>query len=304
MARRDRHRFNNRNSRRRGGRGNDRSLAKTVAMAVTVAGLPTAAIAAAGYFALEEFGKERLDKITYCYDRADQFQTAVFVDFSHTQSGSDSQGRDLENLIAREYRGLPPNGLLSGFTTARDITASIAEPSFVICHPAENEGEQQRLGAPEKSPTVLAREAKDAQAAFEGRLGQLMRDSKDPQKWASTSPILEQIQGITGYDFQAPLRKLVIYSDGINNSPNGRFCREKNELPSFEAFSQRAAYEFIKPLDLSGVDVEFYLVEFEPLPSPSLPHCTTEELRTFWIDYFKANGAKSIRLIPLGFGVI
>lgn len=291
-----------RGGRRGGNRGNDRGLAKTIALTTAMVAIPTLATVGGGYYAITELGKERLDKLTYCYDRADQLQTALFVDFSHTQSSSDSQGRDLKNLIAREFRGMPANGLLAGFTTASDITASVSEPSFVICHPAENEGEQQRLGAPPKSPTVLAKEARDAAAAFDDQLNTLIRDSKDPNKSAKTSPILEQIQGVTGYDFRAPLRKLVIFSDGINNSPNGRFCAEKDELPSFEVFAQRPAYQFIKPMDLTGVDVEFYMVEFDTLPSDTLPYCTTQELRDFWVDYFEANGANSVRLIPLGFG--
>jgi len=33
-----------------------------------------------------------------------------------------------------------------------------------------------------------------------------------------------------------------------------------------------------------------------------MEHCTHQELRTFWVDYFEGNGAGSVNLTPLGYG--
>ncbi len=38
------------------------------------------------------------------------------------------------------------------------------------------------------------------------------------------------------------------------------------------------------------------------LPSPSLPFCTSDEVRAFWPDYFRSNGAASVQLSRLRYG--
>lgn len=286
---------------RRPGRRQQRSVISTLLISSAIVLIPVAGLGSGGYMAWDYLNTEQIDT-AFCYDRDDQYQTAIFVDFSHTQSTTASQERDLVNALSRTFRQLPPNGQVSVFTTSQDNAATVADPAFTVCKPAKNEREQRKIGAPDKSSTVLRQESKEANEAFERELESLVRDSKDPDKAARSSPILEQIRGISEYDFDAPLRKLVVFSDGINNSSSGKFCKVQGELPSFAKFAQRPSYQFVKPNDLSGVDVEFLLVEFGTLPTKTMPFCTTAELRQWWVDYAQGNGAKNVRLTPLGLG--
>ncbi|MGJ8534867.1 MAG: hypothetical protein ACSHYC_21960 [Alphaproteobacteria bacterium] len=263
--------------------------------------IPIAGLGSGGYMAWNYLNTEQIDT-AFCYERDDQYQSAIFVDFSHTQSTTASQESDLVNALSRTFRQLPPNGQVSIFTTSRENAATVVDPAFTLCKPAKNAPEQKKIGAPDKSPAVLKRESMEADEAFARELESLAQDSKNPEKAARSSPILEQIRGISEYDFNAPLRKLVVFSDGINNSSSGKFCQIQGELPMFSKFEKSSSYQFVKPNDLSGVDVEFLLVEFGPLPTKTLPFCTTAELRQWWVDYAKGNGAKSVRLTPLGLG--
>lgn len=285
----------------RPGRRHERSLVSKLLLGSAIALIPVAGTGVGGYMTWQHLNTEQIDA-AFCYFREDQQQTAIFVDFSHTQATTASQERDLLNTLLRAYRQTPANGRVSVFTTSSDNTATISEPVFTLCKPPKNEREQKKIMAPDKTSTVLKNQSEEASQKFSEEIEALVRDAKDPDKAAHSSPILEQIRGISEYDFDTPLRKLIVFSDGINNSQAGEFCQKKNELPSFATFAQRPSYQFVKPNDLGGVDVEFLLVEFGPLPSQNLRYCTTAELRQWWVDYAEGNGAKSVRLTPLGVG--
>lgn len=293
---RNRHRRRNSHSLRNGQRG----FAKTTFQICVIVLIPLVTVIGGGYLAYEYIKTEKID-VAFCYERNDRYEAAVFVDFSVTHLISPSQQRDLKNKLAQTFRKLPPNGRLSVFTTARDSTASINEPVFVLCNPPKNEREQERIDGPLKSTNVLKNENKDAGEKFADYIEKLANESKVQSKLAITSPLLEQVQGISRYDFGARLKKLIFISDGINNSPNGYFCTKKGELPSFRLFAQKPHYQFVKPDDLNGVSVDILLFE-STLPTSELPYCTNLELRNFWISLFEENGANPVRLTPLGYG--
>lgn len=293
-----------RNHVRRPGRGrrrHGRSLISKLLIGSAIVLIPVVSLGTGGYLAWEYVNTEHID-VAYCYERDDQYQVAVFVDYSLTHQISQSQQRDLINTLLQTYRRMPPNGKISIFTTATDTTASINDPVFELCRPSKNAREQKRIDAPKKSITVLKREHDEANEAFEAYVSELIAQSVDSSKIASSSPILEQIQGISRYDFGVPLSKLIVASDGINNSSNGQFCTVQGELPSFEKWAQRPRYPRIQPDDFGGADVNFQMFENGADAPVSGGFCTWNELHEFWIAYFEANGAGNVRLTPLGPG--
>lgn len=296
-------RSNSRNTsyRRMNRRHGKRGLLVTSALMTALLGIPLAALGVGGRLAYIHLNTEKID-VAYCYDREDQYQAAAFIDFSFTAQISPSQQRDLKTVLAQAFDGLPPNGKLSVFTTANGSTTSVAEPVFTLCNPAETTKEQERIGAPKSSPTVLARLNDEAAEAFDAFLTDLMAQTVDDRQQARTSPILEQMQAISRFDFGGSLDKLYAFTDGLNNGPSGRFCVEQGHMPRFAKFAEKPEYRFVAPEHFGGADIEVLLVEGGPLPQPNLPYCTTLELRTFWVDYFEASTDGRVVLTPLGYG--
>lgn len=287
-------------SRRARGRRNG-GLLKKLLLGSAIVLIPLSAIGGGGYLVHLESSKEPITA-NYCFPRSDQYTAAFFVDFSHTQQTSTSQRRDLVNALHQRFDQLPANGQLAVFTTARG-GATVNEPEFVLCKPAQTNAEMQRIGAPSASEQRLARQYEEANAEFEHRVDDLLERSARTDQRAGHSPILEQVRGISRYDFGAPLSHLTIYTDGINNSPIAQFCAVQGHLPSFGRFAQRPDYQReVAPDSFNGATIDVLLIEAMQLPNPVLQFCTHRELRDFWTAYFEANGAVSVRLTPLGYG--
>lgn len=178
----------------------------------------------------------------------------------------------------------------------------MADPVFSLCRPAANAEGQARIGAPAKSHAQLDRHHRETEAHFSAFVEHLVQQSIAAEQRAASSPILEQLQGISRYYRSGSLNRLIVYTDGLNNSPNGQFCVKRGELPRFAVFAERPGYRFVAPQNFARAEVDVLLVEGEPLPTDALPFCTDDELRTFWVDYFEANGAGAVGLTPLGYG--
>lgn len=291
----------NRTRRGPGRRGRGKGLLRTIMLITAMIAVPATAAIFGGRMAYDHLTEEKIGA-DYCYARADQPEVGVFIDYSMTHQISTSQRRDLVNTLMQTYQALPPNGRLAIFTTANGSTATISTPVKVICQPAETSAELAVLGAPSTTVMKLARQHGVAEADFAAFVDALVAGSTDQSQIATSSPILEQIQAISRYYAGRNLTRLVAYTDGLNNSPNGRFCAEKGELPRFAKFAERLGYRFVAPDSFGGAAVDVLLVEQGTLPSGSLKFCTNLELRTFWTEFFEANGAGTVRLTPLGYG--
>lgn len=263
--------------------------------------LPVLALGGGGLIAYNYLQTEQIDT-AFCYPRDDQYQVATFVDFSLTHNLSASQRRDLINTLVQSFEAMPANGRLSVFTTANSTVANVNRPVFSLCNPADNARDLDQIGAPSLSAPRIDRLNLEASQHFETMLEDLMASSVDRAQIASTSPILEQIRGISRYDFGAPLNQLISYSDGLQNSRIAQFCSVQGDLPSFAKFMERPDYREIAPDPFDGTAVDLLFVESGILPAPGMEHCSNRELRDFWIAYFEANGASSVRLTPLAYG--
>lgn len=264
--------------------------------------LPFAAVGIAGTLINTVMGEEQIDA-AYCFDREDQLQHSFALDFSFTHGLSDNQARDLRQVIEGAAVDAPPNTKFSFHTTANDTEGSIAAPVSEICKPPATVSEIKRIGATSKPPALLRNQANEARSAFETITSKLLNDAANPDKAAGDSAILEQIQAVSRYSgFQGRNRELTIFTDGLQNSATARFCQVQGDLPPFDVFKSQRRYAYVAPQDLSGVKVNIMLVEHGRLPAPGMEHCTNNEVRQFWQDYAKGNGASEVNLTILRHG--
>ncbi|WP_155802627.1 hypothetical protein [Ponticaulis koreensis] len=235
----------------------------------------------------------------FCYAQSEQAETAIFIDNSVTPGLSSPQFRDFQTAFMNAWEAAPPNTRFSVFSTGRSVAGSIARPAFEFCKPASTPAEQDAFGGPDKPAPMLSRIYDDATAHFEGTVHELISSSHDPDMQAVDSPILEQLQAISRYSgFQGPDRRLLVFTDGIQNTETARFCAVAGDMPSFETFEQQQRYTFVRPDSLDGSAVDILLIEGLITPN-SLPYCSEAELRTWWPDYFRANGARTVQLTRL-----
>ncbi|MEM8625814.1 MAG: hypothetical protein AAGG47_20180 [Pseudomonadota bacterium] len=286
-----------RSSRSRFGQRGRRGKGNTRVFKVLAALLMLVSVLGAGGYGLTEYMKIEQIGSSFCYARPDQAETAVFLDYSVHQNMSDAQRRDMMTALERAYDALPINGRIMVFTTARDTGGSIARPIYEQCRPAGTVAEQVAIGAPSKPRPNIERIAEDARAAFRGQLDRVLADSHDSAKAAQESPLLANLQAISRYPgFQGRDRAFVWLSDGIENSETAQFCQVKGDMPRAATFMQRPAFNAVAPDSLEGIEATLLLVETIPLPSPSLAFCTHDEMRAWWPDYLRLNGAERVRL--------
>jgi len=279
--------------RSRGSRRNTAGQSSAKLAAAVVA--PLMVFGAGGFAIFTLLDGEEIDG-NYCYTREDQHQAVIWIDNS-LEGQSEAQLRDYRTGMLRAWDNAPANTLIRIASTERSTSGSFAQPQFTICKPAKTPAEQEAIGAPELTLPRLARIHADAHAEFESMVDQVVSDATDGGKTALDSPILEQFQAISRYDgFTGPNRSITGITDGFNNSEAARFCTAKGALIPFERFKTRRSYSDVKPRSFEGADVTLLLIEHGQLPSPIAPYCTNAELRDFWPDYFKGNGASSVDL--------
>lgn len=279
------------------GKGRLVKIGALIALPVIVSGV--------GVLVMGEALKEAQIGADYCYaSSAPRPNAAFFVDVSFTADTSAAQDRDLSRALQDAYAALPANGRLSVFTTANAVVGSLPVPVLSVCRPPANEQEQASLGLGSKPAPYLAHQAQEARAKFDQSVSALLASAKDRAQAAKDSPILEQIQGISRYRFDGKLSSLTLYTDGLQNSESFQFCQSQGHMPPFAQFAQKPGYRFLKPESFEGVSVHLLLAEFGPLPAPGLQYCTSDEVRNFWPDYFRANGASSVLLTRLRYGAL
>ncbi len=260
-----------------------------------------AAIATGGITAMALYKPSVTLDRNFCTPNAAVHQAGIFVDNS-IGNLTDAQRRDYQSGLERIWKKAPANTKIMVFTTATGQISSLAEPASILCKPPQTPQEYSQAGLSEKPDAYIKRQIREAEKSWAKQIKTLLSDIQNRDKAAFQSPILEQIRAISQYEgFKATSRSLTLITDGIqNSSATAMFCRDKDAMPRFADFSARHDYALtIKPDSFENTDVSVLLVEQVQFPIPEMPNCTTNELRRFWLDYFKMNGAKSVTLNPL-----
>ncbi|MBT3043391.1 MAG: hypothetical protein KME67_11065 [Candidatus Thiodiazotropha sp. (ex Codakia orbicularis)] len=265
-----------------------------IAILTTLAGL--------GYFAFQAYGKPVADRYG-CFDGVNGKQTHVLIDVSAPRFDGDQQ-RALMRYFKQEYDRLAFGDRMSVYTTEGDQQASVLSPRFHICGPAREPEHLTAIGADGGSSGYIE---KQRQRLYEKRflpeLEAVLTDNPDDERRQTTqSPILEMVADLSRMPNVGPGAKITLVSDLIQNAPDSaQFCQVKNDMPPFALFSQRRVYQGrLKPRSLEGVQVEVLML----LRPAYGPFCRDEdEIRRFWIDYFRANGVKEPRVIRIRHGL-
>ncbi len=290
-----------RKSRRSGRRGNS-TFGKALKWA-GILGAPIVALGGGG-FALLSFSSTETIDANFCFPRDDQPELAVMIDNS-MQGQTEFQYRDYGTGMMRVIDTAQPNTRVMFFTTELGAQGSIAEPVFTICKPAQTAAERAAIGAPEKPKQFLDRQFKEARERYNRAVKDVIAATKDDDRRAKDSPILELIAAASKYPgFQGANRKAVLLTDGYQNSEAAEFCVKKNHMPAVKTHMQRPAYFRTKPKALTGVDFTLLMVEPSVLwPALQLPFCREGEVLRWWPNYLKAVGAASVDLTILRAGV-
>ena len=253
-----------------------------------------------GYAAYQQFGKVVPDRYG-CYTEAPQTHTAVLIDASPPRFNKE-QTRSLRRYFAELYDSLGFNERLSVYTTEGDQIASVLSPRFHVCGGAKTAAELTAIGA--DTGTAGYREKQRARLYEKRFLPELeMVLTANPTKerlLVKESPLLEMVADLSRSSVVKPGSRIVLVSDLLQSSDSAHFCWTKGEMPPFYLFQQRRLYQQrLKPESLEGVAIEVLLLQRPDLG----PYCRDEEeLKTFWLDYFRANGVTSPRLIRLRHG--
>lgn len=264
--------------------------------------IPTVALTTTGFLMSKVMGEEKMST-EYCFERPDQAEHAFYVDASHTIDLSDRQRRDYKRIFEIAYEQASANTRVMVFTSQRDASGSVAKPVAMQCKPAATVSEMDAIGAPKKPAPYTARQAEEARVDFNKMIDRVLSDVQNAEKTALESPILEDLQALSRYNgFQGRYRSLTAVTDGIQNSETARFCFIKGDLPPFSTFKTQRRYGYVTPESFDGIRVDLMLVESTSLPHWDAPYCTHHEIRRFWPDYFKDNGAVKVTLTRLRHG--
>ncbi|MCG7927713.1 MAG: hypothetical protein JAY67_19515 [Candidatus Thiodiazotropha taylori] len=265
----------------------------TVSILTTMAGL--------GYAAFQAYGKPVPDRYG-CFDGVSGKQTHVLLDASEPRFDADQQ-RALLRYFKQEYDRLAFGDRIAVYTTEGDQQASVLSPRFHICGPAREPEQLIAIGADAGSSGYVR---KQRERLYEKRFlpelqAVLSDDLADARRQSTQSPILEMVADLSRKPSVHPGAKVVLVSDLVMNSDSARFCQVQNDMPPFSLFSQRRVYQGrLKPRSLEGVHVDILML----LRPAYGPFCRDEdEIRRFWVEYFRANGVKEPRVIRIRHGL-
>lgn len=234
-----------------------------------------------------------------CYEGIPSPQTLLWIDVTSLRL-SEPQMLALRRAIDDVYGGLGFNERLSIITTEADTFSSVPKPRVHVCGQARSPEELEAAGASAAMPGYLERKRHEL---YERVLGPELDAILSPQALEARagmmhSPILEQIaylsRSLTAGD------RLVLATDGVQNSEAAKFCQVRGDMPSFSSFAKRDLYrQLLKPQRMDGVRVTWLMVQ---LPSYGA-YCSGEgEVRRFFEDYFTGNGASMLDVIRIRFG--
>lgn len=254
-----------------------------------------------GYLLWNSMGKVSADKYG-CFDDVYASQTIVLVDASEPR-WNETQQRALNTYFENLYFQLGFNERLSVFTTEGDQISSVPAPRFHICGQARSANDLSEMGAPDASEGYLRKQKQRLfTKIFKPQLDALLAFTPDEsRRQTSQSPILEFIRSVSRFTKPEQGDSLVVISDAIQNSESLKFCRVKDDMPSFNKIKQRRIYqERLKPETLSGVDVSFLMLMRGGYGQQGLEYCySEEELRGVWRGYFIDNGVSAPEFIRI-----
>lgn len=273
------------------------------AVPMVVGLLATTALVGVGLAVVNGADTVRPDAMGCYQSTVPQGSAITWLDVS--SSWSPSQERDIRTAMAEAWETLPFNDRFAVITTNRTTVGDLATGEVELCGPARAEADYARHGMEKTASSgFLANEAeKRFQKGVEPLVDSVFAETKaGGAVLAIDSPLLEQFQAISrspGFRDAGGRKRLILITDGVQNTEIARFCDVKGDLPPFTRFKEKPEYRRVAPAAMSGVEVSLYLVLRAEYP----PYCTEDELAAFWTAYFEEAGASRVdvyRLRPSG----
>lgn len=296
------------NNRRRKGRNRRRRSQSTFPWKSVLAGTAlTTILGAAGFLAYQDSDYITADAAGCFEQSGNQYHTVAIIDSSEPRFDS-VQRRDLMAAFRQLYStGLQSNERFSVVTTEEAHIGSIPAPVLVFCRSARTKQDLEDVGAASATKAFLVQHAdKFAKKVFEPALTTIFSaNPDDSMRQERESPILEQIQSVgrmPGFSSQTAHRRLILVSDLFQSTSEAQFCVKRGHLPKFKNFKQKAYFNQVGPVNLSGVDVKIYMLVRGGYGGSNYPYCNEDELRAFWSDYFADAGASNVEIIRLRMG--
>lgn len=218
-----------------------------------------------------------------CIDGVPGGRVAILVDKSDPFTAA--QQDELRQHFERIQDGFQVNDLVSIYLL-NDADSANKKPTFARCMPP-------------KTANALYAAKKKAEKKFDeefgGKYAEIVEGSVAPSV-AEQSPILEMIRRISrsSYFNEEPgkSRKLYVVSDMMQNVSGTSFFTQS---VNFEDFS-RSNYgqKILEDANLRGVDVTLIVI-----PRQETSFERMQEVKRFWIDYLRHQGAQNVKVSPL-----
>ena len=283
-----------------------RSTRKQIPKLIAYGGILSVCAAGLGYAALQTMEAKIPDALG-CFDHIEQPQTVAWIDASIPR-WNEPQARSLREYFDQLFDSLSLNERLSVYTSEGDQISSVPSPRFSVCGQATHAEQLEAIGAQGGQAGYLAKQRERLyRKVLAPELDTLFAlEADDTRLQLHQSPVLEQIAALSRQGKLPPGAKLIVVSDMLQNSETAQFCQSKNHMPRFSAFAQRRVYqERLKPENLEGVEIEVLMLQRQGYGQGGLRYCRDEEeIKSFWRDYFKANGAQTVRFIRIRQGMI
>ena len=228
---------------------------------------------------------ENVDKETFCnIDKIDQI-TIFVIDTSDKLSPI--QQTSLNERLWNYVKNIDKNNHQIQVFSVEKINEKIIEPIIKICNPGDEKEISSLTG--NKKITRLNFEKKFKEKIDKIFTALLNKEASDK------SPIMESIQSVAVSQLiknenNDTKFKIILISDLLQNSENFSFYKGDFD---FNKFYKSDNFRFLKS-DFKNAEIELYF-----LNRKKDINLQNENLRDFWVQYFKAQEATVTRFLPI-----
>ena len=228
---------------------------------------------------------ENVDKENFCkIDKIDQI-TIFVIDTSDKLS--QIQQTSLNERLWNYVKNIDKNNHQIQVFSVEKINEKILEPIIKICNPGDEK--EVSIWTGNKKITRLNFEKK-----FKEKIDKIFTDLLNKEA-SDKSPIMESIQSVAVSQLiknenNDTKFKIILISDLLQNSENFSFYKGDFD---FNKFNKSDNFRFLKS-DFKNAEIELYF-----LNRKKDINLQNENLRDFWIQYFKAQEAIVTRFVPI-----
>jgi hypothetical protein len=228
---------------------------------------------------------ENVDKENFC--KIDKIDQITFIIIDTSDKLTPIQQTSLNERLWNYVKNINKNNHQIQVFSVEKINEKILEPLIKICNPGDEKDVNSLIG--NKKITRLNFERK-----FKEKIDKIFADLLNKET-SDKSPIMESIQFVAVSQLiknenNETKFKIILISDLLQNSENFSFYKGDYD---FNKFYKSDNFRFLKS-DFKNAEIEFYF-----LNRKKDINLQNENLRDFWIQYFKSQEANVTRFLPI-----